>query len=169
MCQAFKRQYGDNFISAIPSNTYGEGDNFDPEHSHVIPAMMRRFHEAKVNNAPEVVCWGTGRPVREFLYVDDVADAIVFLMQNYNDEEHINIGGGRIINMEELANKIAYAVDFNGMIRWDTERPDGLMVRCLNDSKIRSIGWTPKIDILDGLEKTYKWYLQSISNDRRGT
>lgn len=160
MCQAFKRQYNDDFISAIPANTFGQCDNFHPDHSHVIPALIKRFHDAKLNGQTEVVCWGSGRPVREFLYVDDVADAAVFLMQNYSNEEHINIGGAPVVTMKHLAECVAEIVGFKGKILWDTERPDGMMFRCVDPTKILNLGWKPTINLQEGLRRTYDWYLQ---------
>jgi GDP-L-fucose synthase len=160
MCQAYRQQHNDNFLSAIPSNTYGVNDNFDPNDSHVIPAMIERFHRAKLTNLPEVVCWGTGRPRREFLYVDDVADALIFLMNTYEGDTHINVGGGVDYSMKQIAEVIAETVGYRGNIVWDTSKPDGMMHRKLDSSRLLRAGWRPTIGIRDGLKKTYDWFLQ---------
>lgn len=158
MCQAYNRQYGTNFISVMPTNLYGPNDNFDLENSHVLPALIRKFHEAKINNQKEVVVWGTGAAKREFLHADDLADACVFLMQNYNDSEIINIGTGEDISIKELAEMIKDIVGFAGKIAWDTSKPDGTPRKLLDVGKLHGLGWKHKISLKDGLETTYKWY-----------
>ena len=158
MCQSYNRQYGTNFISAMPTNLYGENDNFDLEKSHVIPAMMRKFNDAKNNNAKEVVLWGTGSPKREFLHVDDLAKACIFLMNNYDSADIINIGVGTDLSILELADKIKKCVGFNGNITWDSSKPDGMPRKLLDVSKIKALGWKSSISLEDGLRKTYNWY-----------
>ncbi|MEK7564204.1 MAG: GDP-L-fucose synthase [Patescibacteria group bacterium] len=162
MCQSYNKQYGTNFISVMPTNLYGEGDNFDLENSHVIPAMIRKFHEAKKNNLKEVILWGTGSPTREFLYVDDLASACIFLMNNYNSSEIINIGLGEDLTILELANIIKKVVGYEGNIVWDTSKPDGTPRRLLDVSKIKRLGWSPKVNLVDGLNQTYTWYKENI-------
>jgi GDP-L-fucose synthase len=158
MCQAYNRQYGTKFISVMPTNLYGPNDNFDPETSHVLPALIRRFHEAKENNQKEVVIWGTGKPKREFLYVDDLADACIFLMNNYQDNEIVNIGTGEDLSIKELAEKIKKITGFQGEITHDTAKPDGTPRKLLDVSKLHSLGWKHKIDLEEGVEKTYNWF-----------
>ncbi len=158
MCQSYNRQYGTNFISAMPTNLYGENDNFDLEKSHVIPAMMRKFNDAKNNNAKEVVLWGTGSPKREFLHVDDLAKACIFLMNNYDSADIINIGVGTDLSILELADKIKKCVGFNGNIIWDSSKPDGMPRKLLDISKIKALGWKSSTSLEDGLRKTYNWY-----------
>ena len=158
MCQSYNRQYGTNFISAMPTNLYGENDNFDLEKSHVIPAMMRKFNDAKNNNAKEVVLWGTGSPKREFLHVDDLAKACIFLMNNYDSADIINIGVGTDLSILELADKIKKCVGFNGNITWDSSKPDGMPRKLLDVSKIKALGWKSSTSLEDGLRKTYNWY-----------
>lgn len=161
MCKFFKRQYGDNFISCMPTNLYGPNDNFDLNNSHVLPALIRKFHEAKINNSPNVEIWGSGKPLREFLYVDDMADACVFLMENYDGEEHVNIGTGEEISIGELANLVKEVVGYEGGLVFNSHMPDGTP-RKLNDvSKLNSLGWTHKVDIENGLIKTYNWYIDN--------
>ncbi len=161
MCQSYNKQYGTNFISVMPTNLYGHGDNFDLQSSHVIPAMIRKFHEAKVKGEKEVMLWGSGSPTREFLYVDDLASACVFLMNHYNDSEIINIGVGEDLSILELAGLVKGVVDYKGEIVWDTGRPDGTPRRLLDVSKIKALGWNPEINLADGLQKTYKWYQEN--------
>jgi GDP-L-fucose synthase len=162
MCQSYNKQYGTNFISVMPTNLYGENDNFDLESSHVLPAMIRKFDDAKKNNSKEVVLWGTGSPKREFLYVDDLANACVFLMNHYDNGEIINIGTGEDLSILELANIIKKCVGFNGDIFWDSSKPDGTPRKLLDISKIKSLGWSPKISLIDGINKTYSWYKDNI-------
>ncbi len=158
MCQAYRKQYGCDFISVMPCNLYGIGDNFHPENSHVIPALIRRFIEAKEQNLPEVVCWGTGAARREFMYVSDMADACVFLMNNYSDSEIINIGVGIDYTIKELVEMIVEIVGYEGKIIWDTTKPDGTPKRMLDSTKLFDLGWRPKIGIKEGLTKTIEWY-----------
>jgi GDP-L-fucose synthase len=160
MCKFFKRQYGDNFISCMPTNLYGPNDNFDLNNSHVLPALIRKFHEAKVNNATTVEVWGSGKPLREFLYVDDMADACVFLMENYNCEEHVNIGTGEEVSIEELAGLVKDVVGYKGNIVFDTNMPDGTP-RKLNDvRKLNELGWRHTVNIQSGLRLTYNSYIK---------
>lgn len=161
MCRAYNKQYGMNFIPVMPTNLYGPNDNFDLESSHVLPALIRKFHEAKVNNAKEVIVWGTGTPVREFLHVDDLADACLFLMNNYNDSGIINIGCGEGITIKELAMLIREIIGFNGEIVFDPTKPDGTPVKINDISKIKALGWQPRISIREGIAATYRWYLQN--------
>lgn len=158
MCQAYRKQYGCDFVSVMPCNLYGVGDNFHPENSHVIPALIRRFLEARDNNAPSVTCWGTGAARREFLYVDDMADACVFLMNNYSNAEIINIGFGEDYTIKELVELIAELTDYKGTILWDSAKPDGTPKRILDSTKLFSLGWKPKVSLREGLTKTIEWY-----------
>jgi len=162
MCQAYNRQYGTNFICATPTNLFGLNDNFDPDTSHVIPALIRKFHEAKVNGAKSVVVWGTGTPRREFLYVDDLADACLFLMENCDAQhaEIINVGTGEDITIKELAEMIKSIVDFNGEIIFDSSKPDGTPRKLLDISRIKKLGWSPKTSLEEGLRATYAYFLQ---------
>ncbi|HEY4512231.1 MAG TPA: GDP-L-fucose synthase [Candidatus Paceibacterota bacterium] len=161
MCQSYNRQYGTNFISAMPTNLYGPNDNFDLTTSHVIPAMLRKFHDAKSQQKEEVVLWGSGTPKREFLHVDDLAEALVFLMKKYDKSEIINIGTGKDISIKKLALMIKKTTGFDGRIVWDKTKPDGTLRKLLDTSKIRKIGWKNKIELKKGIEKTYKWYLEN--------
>ncbi len=160
LCKFYRRQYGCDFISAMPTNLYGINDNFDLETSHVIPALIRKFHEAKVNGKKQVVIWGTGKPRREFLYVDDLADACVHLMNNYSDEIHVNIGTGEDLEIIELANLIKEVVGFEGEIIHDLSKPDGTPRKLLDVTLLHSTGWKHKTELKDGLEKVYRWYLE---------
>lgn len=163
MCQAYRRQYGFDAISAMPTNLYGPGDNFHPENSHVLPALIRRFHEAKQANAPEVVIWGTGTPRREFLYVDDLAEALVFLMQNYSEESHINVGCGRDLTIMELARLTADVIGYAGKINIDPTKPDGTPQKLLDVSRLTALGWQARTGLREGLAATYKWFLAQES------
>jgi GDP-L-fucose synthase len=160
MCQAYNRQYpnGTKFISCMPTNLYGINDNFHPQNSHVLPALIRRIHEAKINNTKEVVIWGTGAPYREFLYVDDLADACLFLMQHYNDDQVINVGTGTDVTIKSLVNLIAHIVGYQGNIVWDTSKPDGTPRKLLNVDKLTKLGWRAHTVFEDGIAKTYEWY-----------
>ena len=160
MCQSYRRQHGSNFISVMPTNLYGENDNFNLETSHVLPAMIRRFHEAKVNNAPCVTLWGTGKPRREFLHVDDLASACLHLMNTYNEAEIVNIGTGEDITIKELAETIKDVVNYTGIIEWDTKNPDGTPRKLLDVSKLHSLGFKHIIVLKAGIERTYQWYLK---------
>ena len=155
MCQFFKKQYGDNFISAMPTNLYGPNDNYDLQTSHVLPALIRKIHEAKVNNAPYVELWGTGTPRREFLYVDDLADAVVFLIKTYEGEEHINIGTGEDVTILELAEIIKEIVGYSGKIKFDATKPDGTMRKLLDVSKLAELGWKSGVSLKEGIELSY--------------
>ena len=160
MCELYRKQYGCNFISVMPTNLYGPGDNYHPENSHVIPGLIRRFHEAKINSSPEAVCWGTGSPKREFLYVDDLADACYFLMQNYSEAQHLNIGVGTDLSIKDLSLLIAKVVGFNGHIVWDTAKPDGTPRKLLDVSKLHSLGWKHKTSLEDGLRNAYADFVE---------
>lgn len=161
LCEAYMDQYGKRFISAMPTNMYGPNDNYHPENSHVIPGLIHRFHQAKIQQLPEVVIWGTGSPLREFLYADDLAGACVFLMQHYEDREFINIGSGKEISILDLAKLIAQTVDYRGSIQTDPSKPDGTPRKVMDVSKINGLGWTPKVDLEEGLKRAYQAYLQS--------
>lgn len=158
LCRAYRRQHGDRFISAMPTNVYGPGDNFDLETSHVLPALLRKFHEAKVEGAPEVIVWGTGAARREFLHVDDLADACLFLLETYEDPEPINVGVGRDISIAELAELVADVVGYEGALSFDTTKPDGTPRKLLDVSKLIALGWAPKVSLRDGIEQTYVWF-----------
>lgn len=158
--QAYRRQYGCDFISAMPCNLYGPNDNFHPEGSHVIPGMMQRFHEAKMRGDPTVVCWGTGRPRREFLHVDDLAEACVFLLRCYSGEGHVNVGTGGDITVAELASTIRQVTGFDGAITWDTTKPDGTLLKRMDTTLITTLGWHPTIPFERGLMETYAWFQQ---------
>lgn len=160
MCRAFRQQYGVDYISAMPTNLYGYNDNFDLESSHVLPALMRKIHDAKKNNVPEVTVWGTGSPLREFLFVDDLADALVFLMNEYSGEEHVNVGTGTDVSIKELAQLICKVVGYKGKLVFDTSKPDGTPKKLLDVSKINSLGWKAAVSLEEGIRKTYEWYLQ---------
>lgn len=163
MCQAYNRQYGTNFISVMPTNLYGPHDNFDLETSHVLPALLRKCHEAKTNELPEVVVWGTGSPKREFLYVDDLADACLFLMQTYNSSEIINVGVGEDISIKELAVLIRDVVGYEGKLVFDTSKPDGTPRKLLRVERIHNLGWKAKTDLRTGIAQTYRWFLENYA------
>ncbi len=162
MCQAFNRQYHTNFISVMPTNLYGQFDNFDLETSHVLPAMIRKFHEAKVRNETSVPIWGTGRPLREFLHVDDLSDACVFLMERYDGSEIVNIGVGEDIAIADLAALVREIVGYTGQIVYDSSKPDGTPRKLLDVSKIHSLGWKAGTDLKTGIRKTYEWFLRNV-------
>ena len=162
LCQAYAREYGANFISAMPTNLYGPNDNFDLVSSHVVPALLRKAHEAKTKGARELVVWGSGEPRREFLHVDDLAAACVFLLEKYDSPEIINVGCGQDISIRELAELICEVVGFEGELAWDTTKPDGTPRKLLDVSKIHALGWRHTIALRDGIEKTYEWFLQNI-------
>lgn len=157
MCQFYKQQYGCNFISAMPTNLYGENDNFHLQNSHVLPALLRKFIEAKKNNQNEVGIWGSGAPMREFLYVDDLAEACLFLMENYNEKETVNIGTGEDITIKQLAETIQKIVGFEGNLVFDASKPDGTPRKLLDVSKINTLGWKHKINLEEGIQKTFNW------------
>lgn len=164
LCDAYRDQHGCNFISAMPTNLYGPNDNYDLSNSHVLPAMIRKFHEAKLNGGKEVVVWGTGKPMREFLYVDDLADACYFLMDNYNDPGAINVGTGSDITIEDLAHLVKKIVGFEGDIVFDTSKPDGTPKKQLNVSKINQLGWEAKISLEEGIRLAYSSFLNNSKN-----
>jgi GDP-L-fucose synthase len=155
LCQAFRRQHGCDFISAMPTNLFGLNDNYDLQTSHVLPALIRKFHEAKVSGAPTVVCWGTGAPLREFLYADDAAAACVFLMNHYSDEPSVNVGCGSDLSIQELAELVKRIVGFKGEIAWDSDKPDGTPRKLMDSSRIFAMGWKPKVDLETGLRLAY--------------
>jgi GDP-L-fucose synthase len=159
MCQAYNRQYGTNFITAQPANLYGPHDHFDSQNSHVLAALITKLHRAKVLNWPEVTLWGSGLILREFLYVDDLADACLFLMENYNDNEIINIGVGKDITIKDLAALVQKIVGYTGVIKWDTKMPDGMPRKLLDVTRIASLGWKAKMPLESGIRLTYQWYL----------
>jgi len=159
LCKFYRREYGCNFISAMPCNLYGINDNFDLQHSHVIPALIRKFHETKLTKAKEVIMWGTGMPRREFLYVDDLAEACIFLMQHYNEEEHINVGCGEDIEIRELAALVKKITGFEGIVINDTTKPDGTPRKLLDVSKLHALGWKHATSLEEGIGKAYEWYI----------
>lgn len=161
MCQSYNEQHSTNFISLMPTNLYGINDNFDLENSHVLPAMIRRFHEAKISKNPRVTLWGTGSAMREFLHVDDLAKASLFLMNNYNDSSIVNVGTGEDVTIKELAEKIKEAVGYEGEVVWDTTKPDGTPRKLLDVSKLHSLGWKHSISLDDGIASTYKWFKEN--------
>jgi GDP-L-fucose synthase len=163
-CQSYNQQYGTNFISAMPTNLYGINDNFHPENSHVLPALIRRFHEAKLADSESISIWGTGNPRREFLHSDDLADAVLFLMENYNDSEIVNVGCGEDQTIRVLAETISEVVGYSGSLAFDSSRPDGTPQKILDISKIRVLGWTPEIPLKKGLEQVYQWYTEQGSS-----
>ncbi len=158
-CEFLNRQYGTDFISVMPTNLYGPNDNYHPEHSHVMPALIRRFHEAKVSGAPSVTCWGDGSPLREFLYVDDLAELCVFLMNNYSGNETVNAGTGKEISIKDLTALVAKVVGYEGRIEWDTTRPNGTPRKLLDVSKAAALGWTYHTELEDGIRLAYQDYL----------
>jgi GDP-L-fucose synthase len=158
MCRYYNKQYGANYISVMPTNLYGPYDNFDLENSHVLPALLRRIHEAKLNSQPSVVIWGTGNPRREFLYIDDLADACVFLMENYENDEFVNIGTGQDLTIHELAELIKEVVGYRGDLIFDTSKPDGTPRKLLDVSKLTALGWQAQTGLREGIQKTYEWY-----------
>jgi len=167
MCESYKRQYGNNFISAMPTNLYGPNDNYDLQNSHVLPALIRKFHEAKENNTPEVEIWGTGSPLREFLHVDDLADASLFLMMNYDDEGHVNVGTGVDITIKNLAEMVKEKVGYNGRLTFNTSKPDGTPRKLLDVSKLHELGWKHQIKLEQGVEMVIKDLAQNGFNFQR--
>jgi len=161
LCEHYNKQYGTNFISAMPTNLYGPNDNFDLETSHVLPALIRKFHEAKINDEDEVVIWGTGKPKREFLHVDDLADALLFLMNNYDGDQFVNVGVGKDISILELAELIKKVVGFEGEIVNDLSKPDGTPRKLLDVSKLNDLGWEAQISLEEGIRDTYKWFKEN--------
>jgi GDP-L-fucose synthase len=166
MCQAYRRQYGFNAISLMPTNLYGPGDNFDLQNSHVLPALIRRFHEAKERGDATLAVWGTGTPRREFLHVDDLAEAVVYLMNNYESAEIVNIGWGEDVTIRELSEMIACATGFQGRLTFDPSKPDGTPRKLLDTSRLTSLGWAPKITLKTGIESTYAWFKEHLAEAR---
>ncbi len=166
MCQSFNKQYNTNFISVMPTNLYGPNDNFDIESSHVLPAMLSKFHQAKVNGLSFVELWGDGSPKREFLYVDDMAEACIFLMNNYDSGEIVNIGTGKDITIKELADNIKAITGYDGEIRWNKEMPNGTPRKLLDVGKLTNLGWRYKTELYEGITKTYDWYKNNIGLER---
>jgi GDP-L-fucose synthase len=165
MCQAYQKQYGANFITVMPTNLYGPNDNFDLQTAHVLPALLRKFHEAKLNKSPTVEVWGTGNVRREFLHVDDLADACIFLMNNYEDSEIVNIGTGEDITIKELAGLIKSITGYWGDIIWNNTMPDGTPRKLLDVTKLHQLGWKARINLNDGISQVYQWYINSITED----
>ena len=166
MCKFYKRQYGDLFISCMPTNLYGPNDNYDLNGSHVLPAMIRKFHEAKNADALSVELWGSGTPLREFLYVDDMADACVFLLENYEGESHVNIGTGKEVTIKQLAETVQRVVGFKGDIIWNKEMPDGTPRKLTNVEKLHTLGWKHKVDLDEGIELAYQWFCEHVADAR---
>lgn len=164
MCQAYRRQYGFDAISVMPTNLYGPGDNFDLENSHVLPAMIRRFHQAKLAGQPRVTIWGTGTPRREFLHVDDMAQACVFLMQRYSDAMHVNVGVGDDVTILELAQMVASTVGYAGEISTDPSKPDGTPRKLMDVARIHALGWRARVGLVDGVQQTYRWYVDKLQD-----
>lgn len=162
LAQSYRRQYGCDFISAMPTNLYGPGDNFDLESSHVLPALMRKAHEAKMSGAETLTVWGSGTPYREFLHVDDCADACVYLLKTYSDDGHVNVGSGTDLTIRSLAEAVTQVVGFDGDLVFDATKPDGTPRKLMSGSKLRSLGWRPNIELIEGLKHTYGWYLNNI-------
>jgi GDP-L-fucose synthase len=162
LCQAYRRQYGADFISAMPTNLYGPGDNFDLLSSHVAPALIAKMHQAKTEGAAEVEIWGTGKPKREFLHVDDLADACIHLLKVYSEEPHLNIGCGEDLSIAELAETIKATVGYEGLLRFNTDRPDGTPRKLLDVSRLKALGWTPRIGLEEGLAGAYRWYRERV-------
>lgn len=166
-CEYLNRQYGTDYISVMPTNLYGPNDNYHPVHSHVLPALIRRFHEAKLANQPEVVCWGDGSPLREFLYVDDLANLCIFLMNNYSGNETVNAGSGKELTIKELAEKVARTVGYEGRIVWDTTKPNGTPRKLLNVDKAKKLGWTYSTELDEGLKLAYEDFLNNPTRAER--
>lgn len=167
MCKFYKMQYGDDFISCMPTNLYGPYDNYDLNGSHVMPAMIRKFHEAKINNLPSVELWGTGTPLREFLYSDDMADACVYLLEHYQGLEHVNIGTGKEVSIKELAETVRNTVGFEGEIVWNKDMPDGTPRKLTNVDKLHGLGWTHKVELAEGVRLAYEWFNENIDIARK--
>ena len=165
-CEFLNRQYGTDYISAMPTNLYGPHDNYDLQGSHVMPAMIRKFHEAKENKSPSVELWGTGTPLREFLYVDDMADACVFLLENYSGEQHVNIGTGKEVTIKELAETVKEVVGYEGEIVWNKDMPDGTPRKLTNVDKLHGLGWTHKVELREGVQLAYDWFRENVQNAR---
>ena len=166
MCQAYRQQYGFDAICAMPTNLYGPADNFHPENSHVVPALIRRFHEAKLVNAPEVVIWGSGQPLREFLHVDDLADALLFLMRNYSSGDIVNIGSGQEVSISDLARIVSDVVGYRGELTFDRSKPDGTPRKLLDIDKVRALGWSAKFELNAGIADAYRWFTAHQAHSR---
>jgi GDP-L-fucose synthase len=169
MCQAYRRQYGRRYISVMPCNLYGKNDNFDLSTSHALPALIRKFHAAKIAGEPEVLVWGTGTPLREFLYVDDLADAVMFLMDHYDGSEPINCGAGSDISIRQLAELIGRVTGFEGKLVFDTSKPDGTPRKLMDSSRLRALGWRPKTSLDDGIREVYRWFVQTKASEPAAT
>ena len=163
LCESFRRQYGRNFISAMPTNLYGPGDNFDLTSSHVLPALIRKFHEAKVRGDASVIIWGTGAPRREFMHVDDVADAVVCLMERYDDELFVNVGTGDDVTIGDLARLVSEVVGFRGQLVFDSSKPDGTPRKLMDSSRLSALGWKPRIPLREGIAQTYAWFVEHVA------
>ena len=168
LCQAYRKQHGDDFISAMPTNLYGPGDNYDLATSHVLPALVRKVHEAKAAGAPSITLWGSGTPLREFMHADDCADALVFLMQHYRGHEHVNVGTGQEISIRDLAQMIAAASGYQGTVELDASKPDGTPRKLMDSSRLRAMGWSPAIGLEDGVARTVAEY-RAIADSRQGS
>ena len=166
LCQAYRRQYGCNFISAMPTNMYGPNDNYDLQTSHVLPALIRKLHDAKIAGAPSVTCWGSGTPLRELLYADDLARACVFLMENYNEEGFINVGSGSEITIRDLVETVRTVIGYRGEILWDTTKPDGTPRKLMDSSRLFALGWKPEVDLHTGIRLAYEDFLRRFSSAR---
>ena len=168
LCAAYRRQYGSDFISAQPTNLYGPGDTYDLRQSHVVPALILKMHQAKAAGEESVEIWGTGKPRREFLHVDDLADALVFLMERYSDEEHVNVGRGEDVSIAELVALVAEVVGYQGDFRYETDLPDGMPRKLLDVSRLTNLGWRAGIELREGLEGAYGWFLENVPAAARG-
>jgi GDP-L-fucose synthase len=168
LCQAYRRQYGSDFISAMPTNLYGPNDNFDLNSSHVLPALIRKFHDARTSGHRQVQIWGTGSPMREFLHVDDLADACVFLMDHYSDDSHINVGTGVDLSIRQLAEMVREIVHPEAELVFDTTKPDGTPRKVLDVSRLNDLGWSPSIELRNGIVSTYQWFLENLESEMRG-
>jgi GDP-L-fucose synthase len=166
MCQAYRREFGFKAISLMPTNLYGPGDNFDLQNSHVLPALIRRFHDAKLRNDPSVTVWGSGTPRREFLHVDDMADAVVFLLKHYDEEPIVNVGWGKDVTIRELAEMVVSAVGYQGRLEFDKSKPDGTPRKLLDTERLTKLGWQPKISLKDGIAQTYRWFTEHVTDAR---
>jgi len=165
LCQAYQQQHGADMISVIPGDVFGPGDDFGLEDSHVIAALIRKMHQAKIDGAQTVEVWGSGSPRREFIFVDDVADAAIFLMQSYSDPTPVNLGNGSEISIKNIAELIRKVVGYNGQLRFDPTKPDGMLLKALDSSELMAMGWRPKVSLQRGLEETYRWFLDTIKDD----
>lgn len=163
MCQAYRRQYGFDAVSAMPTNLYGPEDNFHPQNSHVLPALLRRFHEAATRKAPSVTLWGNGTALREFLHVDDMAEACLFLLRRYSGEEHVNVGSGKELSIAQLARLTADTVGYEGRLEWDPSQPDGMPRKLMDSSRLFAMGWAPRISLEEGIAETYAWYREHLA------